>query len=81
MKSKEQLLSMINLAIMNNGNTHFQWFIDFSGHVNVIDVRYYRAGWDESIKNNYQPQICTIELDNKDSIQEGYWFINNKLKR
>ena len=80
MKSKEQLLSIVNQAIMNNGNEYKQWFIEFSGHVNKIEIRYYNAGWTMSIKEKYEPQRCSIFLDDKESIQEGYWFINNRLK-
>ena len=65
---------------MSNGTTYNQWFIEFSGHVNKIELRYFQCGWDLANERNYEPNRCTIHLDNEDSIQEGYWFITNRLK-
>ena len=80
MKTLEQLLELTSKAIMSNGNTYNQWFIHFSGHVNKIDVTYYSCGWDMGRENNYEPDKCAIYLNSEDSIQEGYWFITNRLK-
>tara|TARA_R100000951_G_scaffold71034_2_gene59914 strand:+ start:1402 stop:1644 length:243 start_codon:yes stop_codon:yes gene_type:complete len=79
MKTVSQFLQLTTKAIMSNGTTHNQWFIHFSGHVNKIDIDYYSCGWDMSLKQKYEPKRCTIYLDDEDSIQEGYWFIKNRL--
>lgn len=80
MKTLAQLLELTNKAILNNGSTYNQWFIDFSGHVNKIDVSYYSCGWDMAKEEGYKPEKCTINLDKESSIQEGYWFMINRLK-
>jgi len=80
MKTKAQLLGLTTVAILSNGSEINQWFIEFSGHVNKIDVRYYSCGWDVSRERDYEPNKCSIYLDSADSIQEGYWFIKNRLK-
>jgi len=59
-----------------------RWFIDFSGHVNGLSIRYYRTGWD-SDKNvaddRNSVDYCNVYLTT-DGVQEAYWFINNRLK-
>lgn len=80
MKTQKELLELTTKAIMSNGTTYNQWFIEFSGHVNKIELRYFQCGWDLANERNYEPNRCTIHLDNEDSIQEGYWFITNRLK-
>ena len=79
MKTLTELLELTNKAITNNGSTYSQWFINFSGHVNKFEIRYYRSGWSLSNKEGYEPEYCTINLNKEDSIQEGYWFIKNRL--
>ena len=60
-----------------------RWFIDFSGHVNGLSIRYYRTGWD-SDKNvaddRKSVDYCNVYLT-KDGVQEAYWFINNRLNK
>lgn len=80
MKTKAQLLELTTVAILSNGSDINQWFIEFSGHVNKISVRYYSCGWDVSRERDYEPNKCDIYLNNEGSIQEGYWFIKNRLK-
>jgi len=80
MKTVSELLELTTKAIISNGTTRNQWFIYFSGHVNKIEIDYYLCGWDMSLKEKYEPNRCSIHLDNEDSIQEGYWFIKNRLK-
>lgn len=80
MKTQKELLELTTKAIIANGTTRNQWFIRFSGHVNKIEIDYYPCGWDMSTKKNYEPNRCTVNLDSEDSIQEGYWFITNRLK-
>ena len=79
MKTLTELLELTNKAITNNGSTYSQWFIDFSGHVNKIEIRYYRCGWEMAKEQDYRPDVISIYLDKENSIQEGYWFIKNRL--
>jgi hypothetical protein len=79
MKTLTELLELINQAILNNGTKYNQWFIDFSGHVNKIEIRYYQAGWKLSQETETEPDRVRINLDDEGSIQEGYWFVQNRL--
>lgn len=79
MKTKVELLELINQAILNNGSEHFQWFINFAGHVNTIRISYYQAGWNLSQEMEYNADEVRVKLDEEGSIQEGYWFIKNRL--
>tara|TARA_R110000796_G_scaffold57337_2_gene132384 strand:+ start:743 stop:982 length:240 start_codon:yes stop_codon:yes gene_type:complete len=79
MRKVSELLELINQAIIENGSEYNQWFIDFSGHVNKIGIRYYQSGWKMANEEDYKPNECDIHLDDKNSIQEGYWFIKNRL--
>lgn len=81
MKTKTELLELVNTAILTNKLFSItEWFIEFLGHVNVISIRYYSCGWKDSNKYNYPAESVRISLDNEDSIQEGYWFIKNRIK-
>jgi hypothetical protein len=81
MKTKTELLKLVNTAILTNKLfSKTEWFIEFSGHVNVISIRYYSCGWKDSNKYNYQAESVRISLDREDSIQEGYWFLKNRIK-
>jgi len=79
MKTKVELLELINQAILNNGSKHFQWFINFAGHVNTIRISYYQGGWNLSQETGSNPDEVNVKLDEEGSIQEGYWFIKNRL--
>ena len=79
MKSKAELLELINQAILSNGSKYDQWFISFSGHVNKIRIDYYDAGWSISQETGSSPENVDVNLDKEGSIQEGYWFIKNRL--
>mgnify|MGYP003625513630 CR=1 FL=1 len=81
MKTKTELLELVSMAILTNKLcSKTEWFIDFSGHVNVISIRYYGCGWQDSNDSNYQTESVRISLDSEDTIQEGYWFLKNRLK-
>ncbi len=80
MKTLTELLELINQAILNNGSKYNQWFIRYSGHVNSVHISYYQAGWEISEETGSRPNELNINLNNEGSIQEGYWFIKNKLK-
>lgn len=79
MKTVSQLLELINQAIITNGSKYDQWFINFSGHVNKISISYYQAGWEMSKEMGGNADRIDIILNEEGSIQEGYWFIQNRL--
>jgi len=81
MKTINDLLTLANKAIIKNQNTINvemtpHWFINYSGHINKMDVRYYQTGWSKD-KELYD--VCSINLKNENEIQEMYWFIKNRL--
>lgn len=78
MKTLSQLLELTNEAVLQNGTTFNQWFIRFSGHVNTISLTFYQTGWKSD--GDYVKEECLINLNSEGSIQEGYWFIKNRLK-
>ena len=74
MKNRADLLNLINLALGENNETNNTWFINFSGHVNRLEITFYLAGWTKEAVG----ERCAIKLD-KDGIQEAYWFIYNRI--
>jgi hypothetical protein len=60
-----------------------KWFIDFSGHVNGLSIRYYITGWDADkgvADERKSVEHCNVYLTT-DGVQEAYWFINNRLNK
>ena len=77
MKTVSDLLELVNQAILTNDKRKAKqniWFIDFSGHVNSISIRYYLV-FDKD--NHYDS--CEGYLSNPDHVQELYYFIKNRL--
>jgi hypothetical protein len=75
MKTLQDLFEIIAVAVERNGkygDSH--WFIDYSGHVNKLSVRYYLTGW----KLDASPAKIDAYL-NEDGIQAAYWFIKTNL--
>lgn len=77
MKTISELLELVNQAILTN-EKHAKgcnvWFIDFSGHVNSISIRYFRV-----FSHDTEPERCHGYLNNPDNVQELYYFIKNRL--
>ena len=77
MKTVSELLELVALAVQKNEKViekHNIWFINFSGHVNEISIRYYLIYDDD---NRYES--CNGYLNNPDHVQELYYFIKNRL--
>jgi hypothetical protein len=75
MKTLKDLFELVALAVENNNDfTSNKWFINYSGHVNQLDVRFYLTGW---AKDNFADSV-TFKLD-EDGIQGAYWFIKTRL--
>jgi hypothetical protein len=74
MKTLKDLFEIVALAVESNQKRTHDFFIDYSGHVNQLRVRYYFSGW--SLKT--EPVAVDFNLD-EDGIQAAYWFIKTKI--
>tara|TARA_R100000541_G_scaffold47687_1_gene54714 strand:+ start:255 stop:515 length:261 start_codon:yes stop_codon:yes gene_type:complete len=84
MKTISDLFNLVSKAVESNieSNSLFSkdtgtvWFIDYSGHVNKLSIRYFRYGWKaggEAHSEDIQ------EVLTEDGIQSMYWFIKSRL--
>ena len=77
MKTLSELFELVAQAVERNqqgyGSSH--WFIDYSGHVNKMSVRFYYTGW----STETEPEKVDFYLT-EDGIQGAYWFIKTRLK-
>lgn len=75
MKTLKDLFELVAVAVeQNNDFTSKNWFIDYSGHVNQLYVRYYLTGWNK----DHRPENVKFTLD-ENGIQGAYWFIKTRL--
>ncbi len=79
MKTLTDLTQLMTRAMQQNSEYSNDWFFNFSGHVNKLDIKYYLTGWDMD-KKSHHCEWCKIDLNNEEQIQEAYWFIKTKLK-
>ena len=85
MKTLSEVLELVNKAIECNTkkmdveprNEDAKWFINYHGHVNELNIRYYPFGW--SNEPDVIVETCAVYLT-ENGIQEGYWFLYNRLK-
>lgn len=77
MKTLNELFEILGKATNENGENSRHWFIDFSGHVNKMSLRYFRFGW--SIEEDVYSETIQQTL-NEDGIQALYWFVATRLK-
>jgi hypothetical protein len=75
MKTLKDLFELVAVAVEQNHATFKTWFVDYHGHVNKIDIKYYFTGWAEDSVS----ESASFKLD-EDGIQGAYWFIKTKLK-
>ena len=71
MKSLAELYKVLSIATKSKRGT---WFINFSGHVNRMWIKYYPMGW----KSEGYSQDIEQELD-EEGIQALYWFVRTRL--
>jgi len=76
MKTLAQLFKLVGEAVEQNHAHTGTWFVDFSGHVNKISIRYYFTGWGLDVPHEELNQ----EL-NEEGIQSAYWFIKTRLNK
>jgi len=78
MMKLNDLMGLITIALEENNEDFNTWFIRFSGHVNKLEIDFWRTGWETD--KQYLKEECSVKLD-ENGIQEAYWFINNRLKK
>jgi len=84
MKTITELFELVALAAKSDAvlrqleleSYRGKWFINYSGHVNVLDIQYFPSGW----SSGGRFEKCSVNLDDN-GIQEAYWFINNRLTK
>jgi len=84
MKNVNDLMILLNKAVESNSEKK-TWFFSFSGHVNLIEVRLYPKGWichSELEELGLKPEYSVkgAYLENKDSIQELFYWVKFKLE-
>jgi hypothetical protein len=76
MKTLSELFELVAQAVKKNQSGYgSHWFIDYSGHVNKLQVRFYFTGW----STDAHVESVNFSLD-EDGIQGAYWFIKTRLK-
>ncbi len=77
MKTLENLFELMAEAVTQTQNerTSKQWMISYAGHVNTIDISFYRMGWDLDATSD---NLNHVHLD-ETGIQLAYWFIQSNL--
>jgi hypothetical protein len=82
MKDLTQLFKLVAKAVEQNDNGNVvkkHWFINYQGHVNSIDIRYFPHGWERDM--GFKNCDTLQEYLTEDGIQSAYWFINSRLKK
>ena len=76
MKTLNDLFALVAQAVGKNQINHNTWFIEYHGHINQIEIRHWKCGWDPKYPASEQTvrQYLTEE-----GIQSAYWFIKTRL--
>ena len=72
---------MLAAEMMQTNNKKDKFFVEFYGHVQKIEIRYYENSW--SAEPDNKPVTKCAYTDNKDSleqIEELYWWFKKLLK-
>ncbi len=77
-KTNKERELMISIGEVDTQTLYDVFFIDFSGHVNQVAIRYYCV-YESKSKDN-RIERCQGYLNNEDNIQELYWFLKNRLR-
>lgn len=78
MKTLADVLELVGYAIQQSKREKNTWFINYSGHVELLEIQYYPIGWDsEKKKTSFDLRVY---LSKEDDIQLAYWFIKNHLR-
>lgn len=75
MKTLTDLFAVAAEAVQENGEGYRTWFIDYSGHVNTMSIKFYFTGWkpQDSPKEEIRQELS------EDGIQVLYYFIKTRL--
>lgn len=79
MKTLKEVLELASEAILQNSKSHNTWFIDYSGHVNLLQIRYYPVGWSSNREDNVMREVSAY-TDNEEDLQLAYWFIKKHMR-
>ena len=74
MKTLNELFELVAMAVKINQTFSQDWFIDYSGHVNQLSIRFYLTGWSED--GHFESVKFKL---NEEGIQGAYWFIKTRL--
>lgn len=75
MKTLAELFELVAVVVERNQKGYGHWFIDYSGHVNKLSIRYHVTGWSKDSVADEVDFYLTEE-----GIQGAYWFIKSKLR-
>jgi len=77
MKNLNDLMQLTAEMMQTEGESH-KFFINFFGHVQKMDIRYYKNGW--SADSNLKPIEKSACFNNPEQIEELYWWFKILLK-
>jgi hypothetical protein len=75
MKTLAELFELVSIAVKENNQYNCHWFINYSGHVNKLQISYYFCGW--TADGNCES--VDFKLD-EEGIQGAYWYLKTRLK-
>ncbi len=77
MKNLNDLFEIMAKAVQQNQTgLGGQWFLDYSGHVNTLNVRYYFNKWDKDKNPEFNLRFY---LNTANDIDAAYYLIKSKL--
>ena len=77
MKNLKDLMQLTAEMIETKNKSH-EFFIDFYGHVQKIEIRYYKNGW--SADSDIKPIGKSAYFDDPEQVEELYWWFKFLLK-
>jgi len=66
-KTREYLVKIMGLVYDVHTQTKHHVFVEFSGHVDNVQVRYYLNGWDKNKEFDYNQDLY---LDNEEGLRK-----------
>jgi len=77
MKNINDLMEL-TAEMMQICNKKDKFFVEFYGHVQKIEVRYYKNGW--SAEANDKPIVKSAYIDDEEQVELLYWWFKILLK-
>ena len=73
---------MMLAAEMMQTNNKDKFFVEYYGHVQKIEIRYYENGWTRDAENKPVIKcVYTDQSDNLEQIEELYWWFKKLLNK